>query len=262
MHPVSLVICTYNREDFLPMAIESVLNQTYREFELVIWDDASSDRSLEIAQAYAKKDSRIRVFAAQHQGIAHSLQGAISQTSGLYLGWVDSDDWLASTALEKTVALLEAKPDVGVVYTHYWVVDEQGRNYGLGNRCQVPYSQMKLLVEFMTFHFRLIRRSVYEQVGGVSLLYEQAEDYDLCLRLSEVTAIETIPEPLYYYRRHGHNVTNQELKLFRSSYQAVSAALKRRGLDKEYYFEFVLSEINGHFQNQLRLKRHPSMSGV
>lgn len=232
--PVSLIISVYNRQGFLPTAIESALAQTYGDFELLIWDDGSTDNSVEIAESYAKHDGRVRVIAAEHQGIAPALKAAILQMTGRYLGWVDSDDALAPTALEQTIALLNAHPNVGMVYTNYEVIDEQGKVLGLGSRCQTPYSKDQLLVEFMTFHFRLLRRSVYDQIGGLDSSYERAEDYDLCLRLSEVTDVLHLAQPLYYYRRHAENITNNQLEQIRWAYHASTQALQRRGLDKQY----------------------------
>ncbi|WP_265278363.1 hypothetical protein [Nostoc sp. KVJ3] len=83
------------------------------------------------------------------------------------MGWVDSDDILAPTALEQTISILNNHPKVGLVYTDYQLMDEQGNLHGIGQRCQIPYSKERLLVDFMIFHFRLIRRTVYEQVGGI-----------------------------------------------------------------------------------------------
>ena len=75
-------------------------------------------------------------------------------------------------------------------------------------------------MNLMTFHFRLLRRSVYESVGGLDVRYERAEDYDLCLRLSEVTEIRCVPKPLYFYRQHSGNMTNDESEQIWWSYQA------------------------------------------
>ncbi len=230
----SLIISVYNRQSFLPTAIESVLAQTHPDFELLIWDDGSTDDSVAIAQRYAEQDDRIRVVAAPHQGFAPALKSAILQSTGRYLGWVDSDDALAPTALAETIALLDAHPTVGMVYTDYEVINESGKVLGLGSRCQTPYSKDRLLVEFMTFHFRLLRRSVYDQIGGLDSSYERAEDYDLCLRLSEVTDVLHLARSLYYHRRHAENMTNDQLEQIRWAYQASTQALRRRGLDADY----------------------------
>lgn len=132
--PVSLVITSYNREHYLAEAIESVLSQTYKNFELLIWDDGSQDSSLEIAQHYANSDSRVRVEAAPHRGLSQSLRSAIAATQHPYLGWVDSDDRLAPTALAETILVLEANPQVGFVYTDYNVINSEGSLYGLGSQ--------------------------------------------------------------------------------------------------------------------------------
>lgn len=241
---ISLVITVYNRQQFLAVTIESILAQTYRHFELLIWDDGSTDQSITIARHYAKQDHRIRVVTAENQGVTGALKAAIVQTSGTYIGWVDSDDVLAPTALQETIAVLESNLSVGMVYTHYHVIDEVGNDQGLGVRNQVPYSPDQLLVSFMTFHFRLLRRSVYEQIGGLDVEYERAEDYDLCLRLSEVTEIRLVPKPLYFYRQHSGNMTNDDLEQIRWSYRANSSALKRRGLDRKYAIDLqVISQF-------------------
>jgi glycosyltransferase involved in cell wall biosynthesis len=93
------------------------------DFELLIWEDSATDESVAIAQHYAAKDDRLRVIAAAHQGIAPTLKAAITATTGTYLGWVDSDDLLAPTALAETIAILNAHLGVWMVYTNYEVID-------------------------------------------------------------------------------------------------------------------------------------------
>ena len=229
--PISLFITSYNRERYLGAAIESVLAQSMPDFKLLIWDDGSTDRSVEIARDYARRDPRISLVATEHQGQSASLKAAIARTKGPYIGWVDSDDLLAPTALEETMAVLDAQPEVGFVYTDHLIIDEHGTVKGLGQLCRLPYSKDRLLFNFMTFHFRLIRRTVYDQVGGMNEFYKYAEDYDLCLRLSEVTKVRHLPKPLYYYRYHRENINHQHpVEQSYYSHQAIAQALKRRGL--------------------------------
>lgn len=224
----------YNRERYVGAAIESVLNQTLTDFELLVWDDGSKDKSLNIATHYAKLDPRVRVIAAKHRGVAPALKAAFAATTGIYIGSVDSDDLLVPEALEKTAAILDTYAEIGLVYTDYQLIDENGQDGGLGNTCHTPYSKDRLLIDFMTFHFRLLRRSVYEQIGGINESFKQAEDYDLCLRLSEVTAVRHLCQSLYYHRRHPGNITRQRKELVYYAYKASSQALKRRGLCKHY----------------------------
>ncbi|MBE9124809.1 MULTISPECIES: CHAT domain-containing protein [unclassified Coleofasciculus] len=229
--PISIVITTYNRERYLGAAIESVLWQTMGDFELLVWDDGSTDGSVEIIHEYAKRDRRVRVVAAEHQGRVLALKAAITQTTGTYIGWVDSDDILAPAALQETAAVLDAQTAVGMVYTDYLTMEESGKVRGYGNRCHIPYSKDRLLLDFMTFHFRLIRRSVYNQVGGINESFHYVEDYDLCLRLSEMTEVRHIQKPLYYYRNHSDNICHQhQAEQILQAHKAVARAIARRSL--------------------------------
>lgn len=247
---ISLVMTVYNRERFLAEAIESVLAQTKPDFELVLWDDSSTDGSLEIARSYAKKDNRIRLIEAEHKGRVSALVSAIAESSAPFLGWVDSDDLLSPTVLEETSAVLAAHPEVGLVYTDYIVIDEDGRAKGYGRRCRIPYSKERLLLDLMTFHFRLIRRSVFDQAGGINPLFELAMDYDLCLRLSEATEVRRIRKPLYRYRNHQESLSSsRRVEQMYCAKRAISEALERRGLSDQFEVDL---QIRGRFSLKRR----------
>lgn len=240
--PISIVIVNYNRESYLGVAIASVLAQTWQDFELLIWDDGSTDGSVAIANAYAQQDRRVRVVQAQHQGVAAACKAAIGQTSGTYVGFVDSDDILAPTALAETATVLNCHPETGFVYTDYLNIDEEGKVIGYGHRCDIPYSPEGLLVNFMTFHFRLMRRSVYDRVGGINASFSGiAYDYDLCLRLSEVAQVRRVQDPLYLYRIHSQSlsVTKRTEQILWSG-KAIAQALSRRGLAEKLQIDVEL----------------------
>lgn len=170
---ISIIMTVYNRERYLEKAIKSVLAQTRPPNELLIWDDGSTDGSVEIALRYASCDPRVRVIAADHQGQTRSLIAAIKETTCPYFGWVDSDDILAPTALQETAAILDEYKEVGLVYTNYQVIDSHEQIISDGTRCRIPYSFDRLLVDFMIFHFRLLRREVYLKVGGLNEEFEE-----------------------------------------------------------------------------------------
>lgn len=238
---VSLIIPLYNREQYLSSTIESVLAQSYPDFELLIWDDGSTDDSLEIARKYAAKDKRVKVVAHEHLGIGWTLKKAIAATSGKYIGSVDSDDLLHKDALLETVPILERQADVGMVYTEYLVMNDLGNIGAKGKRCTIPYSAQRLLIDFMTFHFRLLRRSVYDLVGGVRPEFDTAEDYDLCLRLSEVTQIVQVKKPLYYYRVHENSICFQKQnEQIQTTTKVIEQAIQRRGLNLTLELEVQL----------------------
>jgi glycosyltransferase involved in cell wall biosynthesis len=228
----------HNREQYLVEAIASVQAQTYPHSELILWDDGSSDRTVEIAAHFAQQDPRIRYFKAEHQGRNAALRAAHKQAEGDYLGWIDSDDRLTPATLAATVGFLNAEPDIGMVYTDHQIIDSQGKLQGYGHRCEIPYSKDRLLVDFMTFHFRLIRRESFEACGGIDPYFESAIDYDLCLRLSEVTHIKHLKVPLYEYRIHPQSMSNQSRsRQVQYAKAAVERAIMRRGLSQIYHLE-------------------------
>ncbi len=238
---VSVITTVYNRDRYLPKAIESVLTQTYPNFELIIWDDGSSDRSLEIARYYAQQDNRIRVIASTHQGRGHAIANACLVSKGVYLGLLDSDDLLSETALEETILYLHQNPATGLVYTDYLVIDENDKVKQYGPTCRVPYSPEKLLTEFMVFHFRLFRRSLYDFVGGFDPTFTYCQDYDLCLKISESSEIAQLQRPLYHYRQHQQSISfEKRVEQLLFGKRAVEEALQRRGLSEEYELEFQI----------------------
>lgn len=231
MPKVSIVVAVYNRDRFLAQCLDSILAQTYTDWECIIVDDGSSDRSFEIASEYVNYD-RITLCRFPHCGnLGKILKYGFEQTSGEYLAQVDSDDWLAPTALENLTQVLDNDPTVGVAYSDYLAVTETGEPIKLSRSTYIPYSKERLLVDLMCHHLRLVRRSCYEQVGGYSPRFAKNQDFDLCLKLSEITDMARFPQVLYYRRMHPDSITSshrdEQIKYARL---AIEQALSRRGL--------------------------------
>lgn len=187
-----------------------------------------------------------------HQGRVLALQAAHAVASDEYVGWLDSDDKLALTALADTSAVLVKESEVGFVYTDYVVIDEFDTIKGLGSRCRIPYSKDRLLVDFMTFHFRLMRRDTFTAAGGIDTSIQVAIDYDLCLRLSEVTQVAQVAKELYFYRTHGETISHgRRVEQILASKEAISRALVRRGLSERYEIDV---QIVGQFMLKHRAK--------
>lgn len=237
---VSLVMTVYNRQDYLSLALDSILLQTYPHWHLTIWDDGSTDSSPEIAALYARLDPRIHFIAAPHAGQTNALKAAMMTSGSEYFGWIDSDDLLAPSALESTVNILDTHPQVGMTYTDHRAIDLSGKELGIGARCHIPYSKERLLIDFMTFHFRLIRREIYDLVGGIDVAVPYVQDYDLCLKISEVTEIYHHPQPLYDYRVHPTMISQTHKNdVTTSAALAVRNALVRRGLSHRYRLDII-----------------------
>jgi len=223
----------YTRARYLEETINSVLAQTYPDFSYLIWDDGSDDGSLRIAHAYAALDPRIVVVAAAHRGVAGAAAAAYSHAQMMgadYVGQVDSDDWLGSCALKETARRLDNYPEYGLCYTHHNLIDSDGNPLGESIDCQAPYTPLRLLTGFMVRHFRLIRMTAYASAGGINPTLPAAIDYDLCLRLSEVTKFCCLPEVHYSYRLHDDRVTVQLRDEQIATARASQAAARKRRL--------------------------------
>lgn len=241
MVKVSLVTTVFNRDKYISAAIESVLSQQHRDFEYIIWDDGSTDNSLEIANFYAQQDSRIKVISANHEGRGIALSKACQHLTGKYFGLVDSDDLLSVDCLAETVNFLNLNTHVDLVYTNYVVVDADSQFKGYGTNSDVVYSPEKLLTEFMVFHFRLMKTSIFEKVGGFDPTFNYCQDYDLCLKISEVGEIQHLKKPLYYYRQHSGSISfDKRLEQLLFSKRAIEDALKRRNMDAAFELEFQI----------------------
>lgn len=245
---VSIIIPCYNREKYLGFAIQSVLAQTYTDIELIVVDDGSTDGSLEIAQNYAAQDLRIKLLNTvrpakdKYRGAVNALITGFNAAQGEYVGSVDSDDILECPALELTVEALETHPEWGMVYTNYVDINESGKKLRTGWRCSIPYSADKLLTSFMTFHFRLIRKKVYQAVGGFDVKADRIEDYDLCLRISEQYEIGKINEFLYQYRQHFNSLMySKNISIIVLMEKVIKAAIKRRGMTDTHRLNLALN---------------------
>lgn len=233
---ISIAVPIYNTARYLPAALDSLLAQDYPHWEGLLWDDGSSDGSGQIAADYAARDARFRVLGdGANHGAAQALARSLQHARGEFVASLDSDDVLEPQALTLMLAFMQAQPKLGMAYSQYREMDSAGHLAGLGRRCLTPYSRWQLLVELMTFQFRLIRRDAYLAVGGFNPMAAYAEDYDLCLRLSECFPIAQLPQPLYRYRVHTDATSRgSRLPQMRASFDAAHRAVLRRGLAEQH----------------------------
>lgn len=228
---VSVITTVRNRERFLEAAVKSVRAQTFGDFEHILFDDGSDDRSLEVARRLASEDERVRVVASEHVGVVRALKSAHEHVRAPLVCWLDSDDLLVSTAIEETHGVLARRPDIGLVFTDHVLIDESSRLIARPPSRSTPFAPEQLLTELVSFQFRLFRREVFDRCGGIDESFTAAPDYDFCLRASEVCAFAYHPSPLYCYRQHpGAISSSRRYEQIENSRRAVQNALLRRGL--------------------------------
>jgi glycosyltransferase involved in cell wall biosynthesis len=207
MPKVSVIVPTYNRASMLKEAIQSVLDQTYADYEIIVLDDGSTDNTRGVVNA--SSDNRIGYVFQQNHGRPNVRNHALSLVRGRYIAFVDSGDVLLPTRLEKQVARLEKEPGFGMVYTSAICTDEQGKLISFVYKATASgwmYRQVAFYGPLATiFPTVMIRADVLSQVGGFDGKMERFEDADMWRRVAKRYPILPMPEPLCIVRTHSDN---------------------------------------------------------
>jgi len=209
---ISVLMPVYNGERFLREAIESILNQTFTDFEFIIVDDGSTDNTWQILQGYAASEPRIVLVRNEtNLGLARSRNRILGRARGEYIAVMDADDVSLPERLSTQVAFLDESPEVGVVGCAIHVIDADGSSIRI-----VHYPTMhSLLLWALCFHTPfaqpsvVMRRAAVERVGGYDTSFPPAEDRDLWQRLSSVTHLANLPEVYLLYRQHPDQVSRR-----------------------------------------------------
>jgi glycosyltransferase involved in cell wall biosynthesis len=206
---VSVVMPVYNTSKYLHAAIDSILCQTFQDFEFIIIDDASTDNSAEIIKSYS--DSRIILIEKpKNTGYTDSLNMAIKLAKGNYVARMDADDISLKNRFEKQVNYMEEHPDVLVLGTFYKVINSESVV-----AVPISYEEAKVvsIMHVPVAHPTVfIRRNVFTGFNLVyDKAYEPAEDYHLWTRIIEIGKIENLPEVLLHYRRHENQQSSLKI---------------------------------------------------
>lgn len=211
---VSVAMSVWNGERFLDAAVESILGQTFDDFEFLIIDDGSTDRSREILAAYAEQDKRLRVITRENRGLVASLNQLIEEAGAALIARMDADDISHPERLARQVAFLEANPDHGVVGTCCDDIDESGAP-APGSWPSHPLTHEAFLENIATggpllaHPSVMFRRDVVAGVGGYHSAFRHCEDFDLWLRLADRTRIANLPDRLLRYRHYQGQVSSR-----------------------------------------------------
>lgn len=248
---VSVIMNCYNSETFLREALDCVLAQTFADWEVVFWDNQSTDGSAAIFKAYS--DSRFNYYRApQHTGLGDARNLAVEKARGAWLAFLDCDDLWVPEKLEKQVKMIrEEGGDLGLVYGRCKsLIEASGQESDMARRMS-EYDQRKASAplpegdiflplfkeNFVPFLSCMVRRSVYWEVGGINACYRQAEDYDLVMKVAKDYRARAEQDVVCHYRIHAANLTHAQMEAnYRESIDIVrqylplpeaAAALKR-----------------------------------
>ncbi|PSB31103.1 glycosyltransferase family 2 protein [Chlorogloea sp. CCALA 695] len=209
MPTVTVIIPTYNTITYLPKTLESVLNQTFTDFEIIIIDDGSTDTTAKWLGNLV--EPRIKIVVQTNQGVAVARNKGIALASGKYIAFLDSDDLWEPTKLEKQVQCLDADPAVGLVNTWIKNIDEQGNDLVVVRVPEAEGNVWNQIIEenlILCGSVPMIRRSSFEEVGVFDCNLLSAEDWDMWIRLAAKYSFALIKEPLVSYRQHLKSKSN------------------------------------------------------
>ena len=203
----SVLLCLYNGEKFLAPTIESVMKQTFSDFELLVIDDGSTDGSLEVVRRF-QHDPRLRLICQKNQGTAGAMKTGFEAACGDYIAFLDQDDLWEEDYLDSHIELLSARPEIALSFSWFAIINEAGRDTGLeSSRFRDTIDFQGLLIDFVIGGTSNIvaRRAAIEQAGGSDPAFRRLYNVDLCLRIALLGSrnIAAIPRNLMRYRRHS-----------------------------------------------------------
>ena len=213
MPTVSVIIPTYNRASMLNEAIQSVLDQTYSDYEIVVVDDGSTDNTRNVVNKFS--DKRVRYVFQENRGRSNARNHGISLAQGRYIAFLDSDDLFLPHKLERQVIALNENAEFGMVYSSAICTDEQGKEMGCMYKATASgwiYSKVAFYVPLtIILPTVMLRTEVLSQLGGFDENMERFEDTDMWRRVARKFKILAIPEPLCRIRTHSDNeLANQD----------------------------------------------------
>jgi glycosyltransferase involved in cell wall biosynthesis len=262
---VSVVIPAYNAEAFITRTLHSVLSQSYKNLEVLVVDDGSQDRTVEIVQSLARRDERVILLRQKNSGVAVARNLAIQNARGELIAPIDADDIWYPQNLEKQVqCLLQAEPSVGLSYAWSVDINEDDVLTGEFRASKIQGEVYKTLIchNFLgNSSASLIRRACFEKVGGYSVqLKEQnaqgCEDWELYLRIAECYQFRVVPEFLIGYRKIQSSMSRDYTKMAKShelmlqavrqNYPEIPGALYRLSKSSFYLYLARQSHQSNH----------------
>lgn len=241
---VSIIMPTYNREKYLPFAIDSVITQTFNNFEMIIVDDGSSDNTKQLIEQY-KNDKRIRYFYQENQGQSVARNVGLKQANGKYICFLDSDDLFMPEKLAKQVAFLENNPEIAITHSDEELIDENGHvfsTYNMERYSGILYEKL-LIDNCISITTAMVRRECFEELGMFDETVKVADDYELWLRFSTKYKFHYEAQYFAKYRVMKNQLSSDKTARFNSNKRII-----------ENFFTQFPDLINTRKQNYFRCR--------
>lgn len=233
---VSILVANHNNACFIEQTLDSIMAQSYPYIEVIVVDDASTDNSIEVIENYIRSHPKGSITLYKNyvsHGCGRVKRKCVDIARGDYFAFLDPDDAIVPDAVEKLVSIHESGSCYSIVYSTQFLCDEklqvQSKAIWPG---EIPLGQSNLTSKKgHVSAFALCKKSCYDQTAGINPEYVVAEDQDLYFKMEEIAPVFFLNEPLYFYRKHDHNMSYSDEKEVRNKYwlmKCVEAAYHRR----------------------------------
>jgi glycosyltransferase involved in cell wall biosynthesis len=267
MAQVAVIMTAYNCENYIGLAISSTLNQTFKDFEFIIVDDGSTDRTKEIIAAF--DDPRITIYSLDHIGRARALNYAVRKAQSPYIAFMDADDISVPERIEKQYIYLHQNPQVGIVSSWFQLIDYEGGKLNVIRKLPEHHTQIEYQMTVhcsMCFGCSMIRSKLIQQAGEFNNQLGSAIDYDLFVRLLPLTEFHNLQHTLFYCRIHSSALTSSRNKeqlsnTFIIAKQYLEILLKRASSQEAYKIYFRLG-VNEYYRGTIHAARQYFLSAL
>jgi glycosyltransferase involved in cell wall biosynthesis len=268
LHPeVSVIMPCYNASRWMEEAVDSVLAQSFRNFELILVNDGSTDKTWDIIESYCKKDGRVVAISKNNTGLADTLNAGISKARGVWIARLDADDLSEPDRLEKQLIYVHAHPEVVLLGLGFVEIDESGntiKNHHYPTSHNSLVRHLERLQRFFPHSSAFFRRDIVLKAGGYNPLFRKAQDWDLWLRISKQGEISCLKDCLVRVRKHSSQISNSGQGISQLVY-GISAVvchfLRKQSLDpsaegQETWLSFIEWVEKQVVENNFLLRRH------
>lgn len=253
---ITVIVPVYNAERYLAFCIESILNQTYREIEIILVDDGSKDESLRICKEYAKKDNRITVIQSEHQGVVNTRKIGVKNSKGDYCIFVDSDDWIAEGLIETAVSLAD-NGDVDIVNYNVKSVDGKKITEWRYTIPEGKYERQLLdnIYKKMMFDFEEgcpgIIQSLWTKLIRKNILWSSIEAVDKRITMGEDAAV--VYKALLIAKKIV--ITNEYLYFYRTNPDSMCLSKNLNIFSEIQFFQKYMNSVFSNYSSKYELKK-------
>jgi len=241
---VSVIINCHNGEKYLHEAIKSVLKQTYKNWEIIFWDNQSKDRSEKIVRSF--KDKRIKYFRSKNFSSLYKARNlAIKKARGKFISFLDVDDFWVKTKLEKQIDLFKKNKNLSLVYSNVFILNNKNKSFKVFAKDPLPSGRItqNLLDNYrMPVITTILKRSTFDKMK-FSNNYEIIGDFDFFTKLSLKGLFASIQEPLAFYRVHENNISRTKIDLFVREFNSWIYKNKNLRLLSSYNLQGVFLQV-------------------